>query len=73
MALYDGTTKIAENDNWEASLAATFGPVGAFALAAGSRDAAASVTVTAGKSYTVQVAGVGETTGEALIEIYELP
>jgi hypothetical protein len=73
LEVYDGTTMIAENDNWDASLAASFGSVGAFALNPGSRDAAASVTVSAGKSYTVQVAGVGNTTGEALIEIYELP
>ena len=71
--LYDGEVRIAANDNWDAALAPTFAQVGAFALTAGSRDAAAIVTVNAAKSYTVQVSGVGDTTGEALIEIYELP
>lgn len=73
LELYDGATKIAENDNWAPALASTFTPVGAFALASGSRDAAITVTVSAGKSYTVQVAGVAGATGEALIEIYEVP
>lgn len=73
LEVFDGETRIAANDNWEPALAATFSQVGAFPLAENSRDAAAIVTVSAGKSYTVQVAGVGDTTGEGLIEIYELP
>jgi hypothetical protein len=73
MEVYDGSTKVAENDDWEAGLAPTFGAVGAFAFAAGSKDAAAIVTLAAGKSYTVQVSGVGGVTGEGLVEIYELP
>lgn len=63
---------ITENDNWEAALAATFSQVGAFPLSVGSRDAALVVTLSAGASFTVQVSGVNGTTGEALIEIYEV-
>ena len=63
---------ITENDNWEAALAATFSQVGAFPLSIGSRDAALLVTLSAGASFTVQVSGVNGTTGEALIEIYEV-
>jgi hypothetical protein len=63
---------IASNDNWDASLAATFTSVGAFSLVAGSRDAAL-VTSLAPGSYTVQVSGVANGVGEALVEIYELP
>lgn len=63
---------IASNDNWDAALASTFTSVGAFALTANSRDAALVTTLTAG-AYTVQVSGVANTTGEALVEIYELP
>jgi hypothetical protein len=66
------TVAIAGNDNWDASLAATFNAVGAFGLTAGSRDAALVTTLTPG-SYTVQVSGVSGTTGEALVEIYEVP
>jgi len=72
LELYSGSTKLNENDSWSANLAATFGAVGAFPLDAGSRDAALLTTLDPG-SYTVQVSGVGGGTGEALIEIYEVP
>lgn len=65
-------TAVAANDNWEATLAPTFVSVGAFALVAGSRDAALVTALTPG-SYTAQVSGVANGTGEALVEIYELP
>jgi sugar lactone lactonase YvrE len=45
--------------------------VGAFALAAGSNDAALVVTLPPG-SYTAQVSGGGGATGVALVEVYEL-
>jgi len=73
LEVYDGNTKVVENDDWEVGLAPTFGAVGAFAFAGGSKDAAAIVTLAAGKSYTVHASGVGGATGEGLIEIYELP
>ncbi len=62
---------VGANDNWAAALAATFAQVGAFPLAAGSRDAAVLVTLPAG-AYTVQVSGANSATGEALVEIYEV-
>ncbi len=73
-----GRTKLfATNDNWaEAGTGparAAFAATGAFDFPdAGSGDAALVVTVPAG-AFTAQVSGVGGTTGEALIEIYELP
>ena len=70
--VYSGGNKIAENDTWSAGLAGVFGSVGAFPLSAGSKDAALTVTLPPG-GYTVQVAGADGGTGEALIEIYELP
>ena len=70
--VYSGNTKIAENDNWDAALSSTFSSAGAFALAAGSRDAALTVTLGAG-NYTFQVSGVNGTSGVALVEVYELP
>ena len=50
-----------------------FSAVGAFALPGGSRDAALVLTLSAGHSYTAQVSGIGGATGEALVEVYELP
>jgi hypothetical protein len=54
-------------------LKGAFAALGAFPLATDdSRDAAVVVTLEPG-SYSVQVSGVGNTTGEALVEIYEVP
>ncbi|WP_414660823.1 MBL fold metallo-hydrolase [Horticoccus sp. 23ND18S-11] len=71
------STLFAANDNWAevgaAPVRAAFVAAGAFDLPdAASRDAAMVVTVPAG-AYTAQLSGVGNATGEALIEIYELP
>ncbi|MBI5693202.1 MAG: immunoglobulin domain-containing protein [Verrucomicrobia bacterium] len=63
--------RVAENDNWSASLAPVFATVGAFALDSSSRDAALLANLPPG-SYTAQVRGANNATGEALIEIYEL-
>jgi hypothetical protein len=72
LEVFNGTTKVTENDNWAASDAATFTSVGAFALTAGSRDAALVTQLNPG-SYTAQVSGVNNGTGIALVEVYELP
>lgn len=71
------STLFAANDNWAeagaVSARAAFASVGAFDIAdAASKDAAMIVTVPAG-AFTAQVSGVGGATGEALVEIYELP
>lgn len=70
------STLFAANDNWAeggvAPARAAFASVAAFDLADGSRDAVLVVTAPAG-AYTAQVTGVGGATGEALVEIYELP
>ena len=63
---------VGSNDNWSAALSPTFVQVGAFPLATASRDAAVLLTLPAGGTYTVQVSGVNNGTGEALIEVYEL-
>jgi alpha-tubulin suppressor-like RCC1 family protein len=72
LEIYQGSTKIGENDNWAATLSTAFSSVGAFGLTAGSRDAAIAVSLAAG-GYTVQVSGADGGVGEALVEIYELP
>ena len=46
--------------------------VGAFALTAGSQDSALVVNLQPG-GYTIQISGLGNTTGVALAEIYEVP
>ena len=61
------------NNDWSSALSPTFTALGAFALNPGSKDAALLLTLTAGDVYTVQVSGVANTTGEALVEIYLLP
>lgn len=74
----DGSTvSFATADNWteEANageIAATAATVGAFALKNGSKDASMLVTVPAGV-FTVTLSGVNATTGNALIEVYEVP
>lgn len=73
LEVYSGAgVKITENNDWSPALAATFNAVGAFALDAGSRDAALLTSLPPG-SYTVQVRGAAGGTGEALVEIYEAP
>jgi hypothetical protein len=72
-----GSVLFASNDNWgsdaEAGLRAAFAATGAFDLPdAASKDAALLLTLPAG-SYTAQVSGVAATTGEALVEVYEVP
>ena len=71
------STLFASNDNWAetgaAPARAAFASVGAFDLNdTASKDAAMVVTVPAG-TFTAQVSGVAGATGEALVEIYELP
>jgi Zn-dependent metalloprotease len=71
--LFDSSSRmVTENDNWNASLASTFASVGAFPLVSGSKDAALLISLSAGSTYTVRVSGVNATTGEALVEIYEV-
>ena len=69
-----GSTTLATNDNWGggATLAAAFTSVGAFAIPAGSRDAAVVASLSAG-DHTVQVSGTGDTSGVVLVEVYEVP
>ncbi len=73
----DGSSVLfAANDNWGdgdvAALRAAFTATQAFALPdAASKDAALLVTLPAG-AFTALVSGVDNTTGEALVEVYDL-
>ncbi len=65
---------VAVNDDWGggAALAGAFAGVGAFALPAGSRDAALVVSLAPG-GYSVVVTGVGGAGGSVLVEVYDAP
>jgi hypothetical protein len=79
-----GGNIVAANDNWSDTTLANGRAVtadevqtaaaacGAFALPANSKDAALLVTLIAG-NYTIQVSGVNNTTGAALVEAYDVP
>jgi sugar lactone lactonase YvrE len=73
LGLYNSSsTLIASNVGWnnDPTLAAAFTATGAFALPAGSADSALLATL-APSTYTAQVTGAGNTTGPALVEIYD--
>ena len=74
-ALYSSGVKVAENDNWSdatnaAAVVTTSAQVGATALTSGSKDAVLLVTLNPG-IYSALVTGVGDTTGVALVELFE--
>ena len=71
-----GQTVVATNTGWgtnsnPAQIASVAAQVGAFALPSNSADCAVIVNLPPG-AYTVQVSGVGNTTGVALAEVYEV-
>ena len=83
MTLYNGSsTAIASNDDWgtpvgtgaatAAQISAATARVAPWTLGAGSKDSALLVSLGAG-AYTVQVSAATGATGNALIEIYEVP
>ena len=70
LSLVNGTTTMASNDNWLATDAAAMSAVGAFALPAGSKDAALVATLGAG-AYTAPVTPQAGGNGVALLEVYD--
>lgn len=76
-----GNLTFASNNDWgtpvglgaatAAQLSAAFASAGAFGFPTGSRDSALIVDLPAG-GYTIQVSGVGNTSGLALVEIYDI-
>ncbi len=75
LEIFSGSTSIAANDNWgtESNLAAVFTQVGAFPYPSPtSKDAATFYTATTPPgSYTIQVSGVGGSTGTVIAELYD--
>jgi hypothetical protein len=76
LTVFRGSTTIASNDNWQDSsgtaVSAATIEAGAFAFISGSKDSALVLTLDPG-AYTFRIAGVGGTTGVALVEVYLLP
>jgi hypothetical protein len=77
LSVYNGQTVIATNTGWStgvnpAHITAADSQVGAFSIANGSGDSALLLTLEPG-TYTAQVAGANNTTGVALVEVYEVP
>ena len=77
LTVYSGQTVIRQNVGWtsdgyKADLAGAAQAVGDFPLTDGSADCAVLLTLASGP-YTIQVSGVGGTTGEALVEVYAVP
>jgi uncharacterized protein (DUF1800 family) len=73
--LRGSTEQVLAADNWGevngAAVAAAAARAGAFALPAGSLDSAVIADLPAG-SYSIQVRGKADTTGVALVEVYDL-
>lgn len=77
LTVFRGNTPIATNANWTANgykndLVIAAASVSAFDLVEGRADAAMIFDASPGP-YTLQITGVGDTTGEAMVEIYVLP
>ncbi len=77
LTIYNGQTVVATNDRWEsvsnlAAVNAATQAVGAFKLVSNSADAALLITLPP-DAYTVKVSGKNDTTGVALLEVYEVP
>jgi uncharacterized protein (DUF1800 family) len=72
LEIFSGSTKVADNDNWNAVDGASFSQVGAFPLPADSKDAVVVATLQPG-AYTAQISGNGASnTGVAILEVYDL-
>lgn len=77
ITVLSGNTPVATNDNWSsdatttAALTAAMAQAGAFPFTVGSKDSALLLDLAAGP-YTVQVSGVNNTSGVALLECYDL-
>ncbi len=70
LSLVSGATTVASNDNWFAADAVAMAAAGAFALTAGSKDAALVATLGAG-GYSLPVTATDGGSGIALLEVYD--
>lgn len=70
ITLYRAGTAVSTNDNWT-GLSSAFTAVGAFALTAGSKDAAMLTDIDTNTSYSVEVSGANGGAGVVLVEVYD--
>lgn len=63
--------QILSNNDWDPSLAPVFSQMGAFPLAGGSKSAAMVASLPANNGFTFQVRGSNNTTGVAIVELYD--
>lgn len=70
LSLLSGAATVASNDNWLSTDAATMAASGAFALTAGSKDAAFVAPLSAG-AYTAPMTASDGGSGVALLEVYD--
>ncbi len=77
LTVFSGGATVAQNAGWStspdaAAITTASAQVGAFAFATASQDAAVILYLQPG-AYSAHVTGLNNTTGTALIEVYELP
>jgi hypothetical protein len=77
IAVFSGDRVVIRNSGWSAgpepaAIVAAASKVGAFQLPAGSADSALLAYFAPG-AYTAQLTGPGNVSGNALIEVYEVP
>lgn len=70
LEVYNGQTVIASNDNWDSAVRGDFQKINADNWDTGSKDAALVLTLNPG-GYTAIVRGKNNTSGVALIEVFE--
>ena len=76
LTVFRGQTQIAQNDDWgsnSADVAAAVASANIVGYNAGSKDSALVLTLDADQPYTAQVSGKNGATGNALIEVFQLP
>lgn len=76
LQVFQGNTQIAQNDNWTTNAAEVTSvgqQVGVVPYDNASKDSAIVLTLNPGVPYTAVVSGAGSTSGNALIEIFEVP
>lgn len=76
LTVFKGNTQIGQNDDWGSNsteVTTATQALGAVGYASGSKDAAIVLTLDPENSYTAQVAGKNGATGNALIEVFQLP
>jgi hypothetical protein len=75
VTLFEGQTPVASNDDWGSNateLSAAMTKAGASSYVTNSKDAALIATLKPGTAYTAHVTGKGSSTGNAIVEVYDI-